>query len=117
MQPTFDFTIDLGNILTLLVLGGTSVGVIYRKVTHLFDQVETAVVTITGVKDDLKEIKRQTASLRQDVDLLAHRMTRLETLMDVMVPNTVNEPQVRNVLRESGRQMVRPVPGQEEEES
>lgn len=103
----FDWTLDIGTIvgvlgplLTALWLGGRA---FVRSVEKLGN-------TVTDLQTDMGELKQQMVkageegrSLRGDCNLLGTRLTRIETLLEVMLPGVMGDPVTRGVFRDAIR--------------
>ena len=126
-----NWTIDVGTVLAILVpvIGG-GIAAVRQFVLYLRTQVSDALVGIqrvsecvadlsedvSGLKAQLIESSREARELRTESNIIGHRLTRIETLIEVMIPNAIEHPNIRSTLRDSVRDALQAKEQQEPQE-
>lgn len=104
-MPTLqvEWKLDIGTILTLLTLAGTGAVWLFRRLNGLFGAIAEVQKDVAELKNGQGENATINKATRAEVDALSHRMTRLETCMELVVTGQITDPAIRGVARDVAR--------------
>ena len=100
----FDWTLNLGTILgvvsPLVVAIWLSVRGLYSNVEKLGEAVTRLESRMGDLEKRLEDAAATADTIRRDVNQLSHRVTRLDTLVELMIPGSIADPAVRSLARD-----------------
>ena len=100
----FDWTLNLGTIIgvvsPLIVAIWLSVRGLYSNVEKLGQAVTRLESRMGDLEKRLEDAAATADTIRRDVNQLSHRVTRLDTLVELMIPGSIADPAVRGLARD-----------------
>lgn len=87
-----DWTLNLSTVITTLIFLATLGWAALRRIDNLFTKLD-------ALQKKVDETSDTVTATRKEVNTQGHRLTRLDTLMELMIPRVIPDASVRGVAR------------------